>query len=223
MQYSLINGHILFGISGYKLLLDTGAPVSFGDIASIKICGREYPLPNSFMGHGMESLQPLIPQRVDALIGMDILHHYTMVIDSRLFTIDFFEGTLPMVGDIVRIDTTMAGIFIDLLINGQTTKLIFDTGAMLSYLYPQITRGLNTEGTKDDFHPMIGHFSTDLYKVNLSLCDRDFVLQVGNLPEPLLSMITKMGSDGIIGSSLFDFVSATFSFPTNQAAFRMND
>ena len=77
---------------------------------------------------------------------------------------------------------------------------LFDTGATLSYIEPGLVRGLGLDpiGEATDFYPGYGAWTTDIWRLPITLGGVDLDLRFGILPEDLFGR-----SFSIIGNEAF--------------------
>jgi hypothetical protein len=229
MKYLLSNGHIIIQHKGNNLLVDTGSPTSFGNINSVVFEGSTFELPDSMMGMvNVGSLTDFIGTAIDALIGNDILSQFDVEIAPSTNEVNFFvPGTSELQGAIFpfadSLSFPIAGIadipVIIMPINGRETKIIFDTGAKLSYLGTDYTQDLISQETMRDFNPLIGDFETPVFVVPITIGDTTIHLKMGNLP-PMAEMAVGMLAEGILGSALLEKFTITVAFSRRKIAFR---
>ena len=84
---------ILIQSMNKKLLIDTGSPISFGDIRYVKIGGNMHPLSSN---HILDDIRKHLGQDISGIIGMDIFNQYNMVL--------FSDGTGSLRPEIIKSD-----------------------------------------------------------------------------------------------------------------------
>ena len=95
-------------------------------------------------------------------------------------------------------------ICIEIKVNGKSVRLIADTGAKISYIDKSIVEGLNPVDTKQDFSPLFGHFSTDIYECNVQFLENRYnTLKFGVPPLMLSKFMATMNVQGILGLDFF--------------------
>eukprot|EP01006_Ploeotia_vitrea_P058056 TRINITY_DN68714_c0_g1_i1.p1 TRINITY_DN68714_c0_g1~~TRINITY_DN68714_c0_g1_i1.p1 ORF type:complete len:176 (+),score=12.22 TRINITY_DN68714_c0_g1_i1:247-774(+) len=74
-----------------------------------------------------------------------------------------------------------------------------DTGAVRTYLSPQLAQGLPRIGTVQDFYPGMGKFSADEVTMFATIGDSQLSIRAGVLPTDLAALTQALGLDGILG------------------------
>ena len=85
-------------------------------------------------------LQPVIPVRIDGIVGLDVLGQGAFVIDYRRHSIDF--GSLPALPDAVPLVMRGGLGFVQAAVNGVPAMLLVDTGAPMLTMF--VGQGRNT-------------------------------------------------------------------------------
>ena len=210
-DFELVEDLMIANIGGQRLVIDTGAPVSFAN-TPIDLMGQEHVVADNFMGHTVGYFADKLNTRLDGLLAADLMNEYDVCIDYKSCTISFFEE--PVETDLVGHDLqSVMGLpyLVDIECEGFTSTCYLDTGASVSYLELPEGYGFELLGHFDDFNPVFGEFSTDLYACDLSLGGRMFPAKVGQLPETASALLGMMGVEGIIGSDLFKTYRVTIS------------
>ena len=101
-------------------------------------------------------------------------------------------------------------------VEGQSVKLALDTGAWISYIDKKFTEGEPVSETKEDFSPLIGHFCTPIYSMQVSARNQTFPVNFGNLPSQMATMLKLMGIYGVIGFDLFNAFTVVIDFENQQ-------
>ncbi|HPF69197.1 MAG TPA: hypothetical protein PLQ13_00885 [Candidatus Krumholzibacteria bacterium] len=200
--YDLVNGHVVAVVGDRRCLIDTGAPASFGRPASLEIAGRCHDLAESYLGATAEGLSAGVGGPIDTLVGTDILNRHDLGIDPATGTVAFSELPLPLPASTLPLRTVLGIPAVTAHVGGEPTGLIFDTGAKLSYLDPELTRDLPVTGTAQDFYPWFGAFTTPVFDADIHLAGEPITLRVGNLPLMLAMSLLLAGTAGILGSAL---------------------
>ena len=94
----LQNGHLFAEINGQTLLLDTGAPTSFGTDSSVTLHGRTFDLPSTWLGLTASGLSNLVPHPVSGIRGADIVNQFDVLIDcpeGSIFFSDYLAAEGP--------------------------------------------------------------------------------------------------------------------------------
>ena len=91
--------------------------------------------------------------------------------------------------------------------------MIFDTGAKISYINPELTQNMEPICELDDFSPLINaRFRTPIYQFNADACGKQFNAAFGNLPVQLDGILEQLGVDGFIGHELFKAFKVSIDF-----------
>ncbi|CAF2525048.1 unnamed protein product [Rotaria sp. Silwood2] len=207
-----LDGHIVAHINQFDYLIDTGSPVSFGHRTTLVINGKNFSINSTGPGgFTVNSINELSGLHVDGLIGMDILIHFDIRFTRNQIT--FSDTPILHVDTAIKlpiVETVMGIPIITLNIGQEDRKIFFDTGAKLSYLSEDLLVGTPI-GEMDDFHPTIGAYKTNAYKIDVVINDKVETLTFGSLPS-LLRMLLVMGqTKGIIGTELLNKYSIILS------------
>ncbi len=197
------NGHIIMTVNGADWLIDTGAPVSFGD-STLLFVDSEFPVVRNYLGLNAESLSQSVGVKLEGLIGADILNEFFLLFDLPGKEIVFLKEPLALAGDIIEMEEFMGIPIIPLKLNGEPTKAFFDTGAQVSYCpQSQIERFPFIEVFKD-FYPGLGEFETSLHMVDFTIGKTPHSLRCGVLPQALEAVLMFADTECIIGKEIFD-------------------
>ena len=212
--YSLkwIEGLIYIELDEALWILDTGSPGSFGSKSSASICGQTFKIPSSYMGISISTIGKHAAPRCVGLLGMDILGQFDSNIDLSSESIEISTEKLICDGIAIQLETasiegleelTSSGVpVIDAHINGRSFRVVFDTGAEISYLQDDVINSFPEAGRFKDFYPGFGDFDADTYRIGLTLESEKFFVRCGKLP-PLLGIpLTTLGVQGIVGNEI---------------------
>jgi len=218
LNFEKKNGHILLKMNDLNLLIDTGSPVSIAN-NHIRFLNKTYNTLRSMMGTNVETLSNLSGFKIDALIGNDILSNYKFRIRWNECCIDFGDD-LPD-GRIVQKMINLMGIIFPVNIDGEGTLAIFDTGAFISYISEDKVAGKTPIETREDFYPVIGKFTTPIYKVPLTIDGNNIIsMDFGTLPGVLKMMhgmimsVTK--TKAVLGTQLLEVYNCTIDWKKNK-------
>lgn len=195
-------GHLVAEVAGRQLLIDTGAPLSVGPV-DVDIAGRTPALNRSFIGITAEDVSREIGTRIDALIGMNVLADYDVRFDVPAKQFVMTQARLAL--GAAALPITLSGWVprITALFGARRgVRLLFDTGASLSYLRRTLVGGFAVRRTAEDFYPGFGHFTTPVYRVPFVIGAASCALDFGVLPELLELGLLAGGADGILGSQV---------------------
>ena len=197
------NGHIIMTVNGADWLIDTGAPVSFGD-STLLLVDSEFPVVRNYLGLNAESLSQSVGVKLEGLIGADVLNGFYLLFDLPGKEIVFSKESLALIGDTIEMDEFMGIPIIPLELNGEATKAFFDTGAQVSYCpQSQIERFPFIEVFKD-FYPGLGEFETFLHLVDFTIGKTSYSLRCGVLPQALEAVLMFSDTECIIGNEIMD-------------------
>jgi len=196
-------GHLFATIDDKEWLIDTGAPQSFGRVASIIINEQKFDVSRNYAGLTSKKLSQYIEHDCTGLLGVDILNNFDIVFDVMNKTITWDRNDIDVDGICMPISDFMGIPIVDVHINEKKFSMFFDTGAKISYIQDDIIETYPKSGIIDDFYPGFGTFQTQRYRVELDILDTQHTLQCGMLPD-ILGMTLKIGgTDGILGNQLF--------------------
>ena len=212
-QYPLrvLNEHIFVEIADALWLIDTGSPSSFG--GTIQFGATTHTLPQTMMGGllgGLLSAEYLTKEtgiQCSGLLGNDIMGGYNLRFDFLNGTLELHDIDEGFFSDQHCQFTTVMGVpLIRCQVNGVPARLLVDTGATISYWQHANLKQCTSVGSKQDFYPMFGSFTTVIYAVTIDCCHWSQTLKVGSLPGLLGAAITLV-ADGILGNeSMIDRV-----------------
>jgi hypothetical protein len=207
-------GHLLVPINDKRLLIDTGSPASMSP-EPFEFIGAQHNPPASIMGISPRKMSELSGIQIDGMIGCDILSQHTMRIRWQDGEIDLGDN-IPDFGNSHEL-TTLQGIPVfPVVIHEQSTKALFDTGAHLSYIDPNLVAGQESTGARDDFYPFTGPFTAETHIVKTALDETPLDIEYGILPASLqqtLGMAMNISnSSAVIGTQLLDFYDCTISW-----------
>lgn len=210
----VFNGHLIIDCDGHQVLVDTGCPITFGRIPTLSIMGEDHPCCPSVMGVDIQSVNELLGREVDAILGLDIMSDYSMIVDCQQGQLTLSDGDEAFAGAVsLPMQNKMMYISVQAQVAGQELCFIVDTGAQLSYINPQHVQQLPSVGQRDDFHPIMGRYQVPIYDVTIGLADIQLPTQCGASPRLVQSTISLIGADGIIGYDLFAGRKVVFDFP----------
>ena len=199
------------------VIFDTGSPVSLGSGEILDLDGVKIETKRSLMIHSWDAIQDSLPFSANALIGTDQLNQMCISIDIH----NQIANWVPSLAQGSKMEMLAGVPVIEATINGRTGHFFFDTGASICYVTDEeFFTDINPTGRFDDFHPMLGEFSTDTYTCDLSMSRETTLVNVGLLPQSFALMMTPFGVDGIIGTNAIltremqlDFENNLFQFP----------
>lgn len=208
MEYKidLYDGHLLIKEDGKTLLLDTGSPVSLTDLSSFSFSGHEFSGHRNLGGKGISEVSEQLGKDIDVLVGMDVLHLFTLLIDYKNLILGVYEQNPTEFIDewpVSLYKVAMGAITIPMTVDGHILHFALDTGAKISYINNRVTSSDTPIENRQDFNPLLGYFSTPIFPKIVKVGDVDFLCNFGNLPQMAEMPLSMMGIDGVIGFDLF--------------------
>ena len=196
------SGYLIATVEGRRLLIDTGSMVTLTE-TSFDFIGQSLPVRESFLGFSLDGVRRGVGVPIDALIGMNILRRFDLQIDlsasriqlNRLQT-PLRSGALP-----ITFNNRRPQLLMDFTCKPRA-RMLFDTGAPLSFLRSDLVVGLEPVGSEEDFYPTLGPFTTSVYRIPFTLGGMTYVADFGVLPTPVENALLAEGVDGIIGTQL---------------------
>ena len=209
----LYKKHLLIDTNRGIILIDTGSPASFHNDGCIEINGREHNVPTNYMGISSSYISQKIGREVSGLLGMDIVNLYEMWIDVRNVAhatgeVWFFDPdeSKPHEG------ANVMGIPIcEVRIGWGKAKLLFDTGAPISYISDRYITHTPIHDEVQDFSPLMssGEYAVHRHIVSTSFHgflydNKEYDIAYGQMPMQLSTMLNMLNVDGIIGYDLIE-------------------
>jgi len=211
VPYTLVDGHIMFEVDGKKVLLDTGSPVSLGSCGTLEIDGSVYEVQDSCMTLPWNDLRMLIGIDVDALLGMDVISEFDLTLNPVDSQVTFDRENRLEDRESVQLRLFAEIPVLEVKIQGRPVKVFFDTGARLSYIDRTLTWAGECLGHEFDFHPSMGRFETQTFMTTVEIDGYEAELKTGVLPESLRRKLIVLGIKGILGTTLLEHYTITFS------------
>lgn len=219
-DYELVNGHIIVVDEEHRYLIDTGAPASISSISPFLFAGLSTPVVDQYLGITLDSLSKNVGSSLNAMIGVDILNQFDVLIDPSSNSIRFSTDPLALEVNPVAIENFLGIPIIVASLGEEQVKLFLDTGAKISYLSTGITDALQPSGTVEDFYPDYGSFSTSTFQLNLKVGNEVFDLCFGNLPEILEMTLLSANVQGILGTEVLVTHKMLYSPRKSQICFQ---
>ncbi|MCX7819269.1 MAG: hypothetical protein N2652_08685 [Kiritimatiellae bacterium] len=215
-------GHLLVPIGERRALVDTGSPFSLAE-EPFELFGHWHCPPTECWGVTPRLMSALAGMPIHIAIGCDILCAHTIRIRGREGLLD--EGDDVPEGPIGEPMSTLRGTPIfSLRLGGRPVRALFDTGAHISYIRPEMVAGQPPVDERCDFHPFCGRFRVPIYTVSVALDGEPLMMEVGVLPDPLRMMFhvatQQAGAALIVGTALLDVFDCTISWPHRRISWR---
>jgi len=189
-------------IEGRLWLLDTGAPLSFGDSDEITISDRSFPISGDYFGLNAEALGELIGLDCEGLLGMDVLGQFDVIFNLPEGHITVSSERLDCDSTPVQLSDVMGVPIVECTIADVRQRLFFDTGAKISYLVGGDSLVGSPSGDVIDFYPGFGEFTTSTQFVEIGLDGIHLEERVGSLPELIEMTLQMAGVDGILSGEV---------------------
>jgi len=200
---TLKNGYLIASINGHDWLLDTGSPVSFGDVTCLTIEGESAPIPPDGLGLTARELSEHLGYAVSGLLGVDFLNQFDLLFDLPQGQVNISREEQNVVGHALDVEFFMGAPFVKAKLGDERLRLVIDTGSSYTYLQHLPDGAGDSEGVVHDFHPAYGEFQSDTRRFDLHIGDQDYSMRCGTLP-PLLGMtLGVFDADGTLGNELF--------------------
>lgn len=217
MEYKidLYDGHLLIHEDGKTLLLDTGSPVSLTNMNSFLFGGHEFSGHRNIGGKGISEVSEQLGKDIDVLVGMDVLHLFTLIIDYKNLILGVYEQNPTDYNNVCTVHlnkVAMGAITIPMSVEGTILNFALDTGAKISYINHRITSSDTPTDNRQDFNPLFGYFSTPIFPKSVKVGDMDFLCNFGNLPQMAELPLSMMGIGGVIGFDLFSAFKVCLDF-----------
>jgi hypothetical protein len=205
--FQVDGGHVVVDVEGVKVLLDTGAQVSFGRVPTLAFMGETHGLPQDCLGRcttaelvdGLRRHTPVSPAfDFEALLGLDILA-------GRTITLDWVRGVLTVEGSGTGAGTTRNGPLPGTTvvgIGGAEMAAFIDTGAWRTYLVPEVAERMARTGKFQDYNPLLGVLSPDLVGVDVDFQGHRAALFVGVATDGLAMAIRGGSAKVLIGTDI---------------------
>ena len=205
-EISFRKEHLTIHDGDSTILVDTGSPTTIHHSGILRFAGKDHTVMNSLMGTDVRDLSQLAEIDFTTLMGLDILSEYKVILDYSGGTMTLYEDEKPQFdGTDIILERANGVLLVPAGVLGHRLTLALDTGATLSYIDPDVVRGIQPAGMQSDFHPMAGRFETPVYHADTTIGGRRFMTRYGVLPSFMASVLRITGIDGVVG---YDFFSA---------------
>jgi hypothetical protein len=197
--------HLFLELDGRLWLVDTGSPMSFGAPGEVAIADRRFQLTPAFHGLNATSLSASVGVDCAGLLGADVLTEFDFRLDTGAGRATVATGQLELEGTPVAMEQIMGLPVVTVRISDASRRMIFDTGAQLSYLdsAAELDR-LPSAGQAQDFYPGFGEFATETWQVPMTVAGAEYTIRCGVLPALLSTALSLFGTDGILGNVLLE-------------------
>lgn len=145
------DGNVFVELGGELLLLDTGAPTSFGTSRGFSIAGKQIRLGMTYRGLTAATLSQFVGVPCAGLLGADVLGRFDHIIDATAGTLSVSTAELSQSGQSVRLDEFMGIPIVSARIGSSDYRMFFDTGAQISYFQDDSLAEFPPAGCVTDF------------------------------------------------------------------------
>lgn len=204
----LHDGHVYMTIMGCQWILDTGAPVSFGDTPWHPLDVSAPLPPRTELANGgwsdARSVSKHLGVKVAGVIGCDFLNRHEVCIDLPKGVFKFLNGGIPQGHThVLGFPAALRGIpTIKATIAGECGEYIFDTGAQLSYYVGDPPPGHTPTPDFPDFWPGVDNFVTPTFTVDVTFTNYAMPIKFGQPVDGLKATLLQANLKGIIGIDL---------------------
>lgn len=203
LPLTLENGHPIVRLKGVTALVDTGAPQSIGNGASLVLPGRTVQPAGSFIGLDIKEVSGWVGLPIDVLLGMDALGLFEFGLDLPAGHLTLAgPGEVKWQGKELPYQSLGGVPTIDVAVNGHTIRAFLDTGAKLSYVTPAFVAGVVPVRSERDFYPGFGVFETEVRELSLAIGGETVSMDFGVLPAAISGLLGATGVQAIIGAQL---------------------
>jgi hypothetical protein len=176
--------HIIVDIDGRRMLVDTGAAISFND---------------EYHGVHVDDLSRLTGVPLDGVLGMKSLQGKVISLTRNTINLDATspeDNGVPM--------QYISGIpCVDVRINGMPCCAAVKTGATTTYLSEALLSRDKFTRVVDDIHPLYGKFNVKKYVNYFSIGNKNYFADAAALPDGF-SMLSSTPIDAIIGTDVLN-------------------
>ena len=200
-------GHVFVELDEGRFIVDTGSPLSFGDVPSATFAGTQHRLPQSLMGLDVSVLRKLIDGPCNGLLGLNVIGATNLMFDvhaGELHTGPNAWDSIPLpTRTACNVRSVMGMPVLDILIGDRPAVAAWDTGAKYGYIIDESQSGGGIPADDiDDFNPILGEMHSRSWIVDVRLAPTCTVRdRVGILPASGAQMLSMFGVNAVIGCS----------------------
>ncbi len=227
------NKHIVIDYDNKKYLIDTGSQISISNNENIEIFDKNYNSLKKFFGKNLDYFSRQVDLNLDGIVGGNVLSDYQFQIDflNKQFTaVDALDNNfnLDKYGHL-NLDLVENIPVTEIYVNKKLKRVYLDTGAKWSYIKKDLVENALEVDQIDDFHPVIGNFTSKLYDVTINFdtvlgqvsTNKDIELKMGVLPEKLTIFYEAGRTFAIIGTDIFHRMSLIFNYKKKKLFYIM--
>ena len=194
-------GPLTIEIGGEFWVVDTGSPITQGQPSRLLFSGCEFGVGRDYWPAIRDSLEQGFGLECAGLIGNDVLSQFDLLIDLVGHTLTVSEHELDLSGIAVPIELRGGPTF-TAIVGDTSRRVVFDTGAHIPYLHPDIAPDKPAKGRVVDYHPIHGRFESDIFDVRVDVAGEYYCVRFGVLPPQLAVMLAYAGAQAVIGTDL---------------------
>ena len=195
--------HIFAKTNEAVWLIDTGSPASFGNVESLVFCNKQFAIKKNYHSFTADEVSKYIGVPCDGVIGADVLNRFDIVFNLSMKTLVTSADELTVMGQSVRVDEVMGIPILPVQIADKEYRMIFDTGAQISYFQSDTITQFPSAGIFEDFHFTIGNYRTETFSVPITFCGLNFTIRCGSLPNTIDATLKAASTQGIVGNEVF--------------------
>ena len=200
---SLKGGYLIASIDGNDWLLDTGSPISFGDVLHLTIEGESIQIAPDGLGLTAPELSEHLGYMVSGLLGVDVLNRYDLLFDLPQGQVTFSQNAQNSEGHDLDVKFCCGAPVVEAKLGDKPLRLVVDTGSTYTYLQQMPEDVGVSEGVVHDFHPSYGKFHSDTRRLDLHIGGRAYSTRCGALPTELGMTLGILKADGTLGNEIF--------------------
>src|SRR5690606_35954326 len=168
----------------------------------ITVAGEQFSLADDYVGLDADSLSSLTGVRCAGLLGADVLGRFDHILNVQSGTLTISQNELTHDGHPVELTEFMGIPIIDARMGEEACRMIFDTGAQISYFQGDSLVSFPEAGVVTDFYPGVGEFETQTHSVPVVIGEVSLSVRCGRLPELLGLTLMMAGTQGIVGNEI---------------------
>lgn len=166
----------------------------------------------------VEWMSDIMEHHIDGVLGVEILRGQILTIDPQRQIVTISQNSITT-GSCVPIQEELNLPLVDIEFDGKVLPTIFDTGAPIGYVTKAMTQGLRSTRSMQDFYPLYGYFTTEVFDIPVRLGDCEDIVSFGVLPDKIEYRHLELGLPTIIGLGLLDRHQISISL--NEALFKL--
>lgn len=220
-KVTFIDGYPAIKDNENTIVVDTCSPVTFHNKSVLKFLEEEYVTSESFQDESLNKLRDYTNRNFTTWLGLDVISNYKLLLDYGKGEITFLSHDEPKLkGTSVKLHT--AGKVYAIQVNGFMYMLV-DSRSPISYILRCYTKGLDTDGQRNEFFHGVGSFETPVYNLDCEFRKRNVIIPFGNFPENLDTTLLLAHIEGSLGYDFFKNFRILFDFKEKKATYLKDD